>query len=169
MFELKKSNRGFSLLDVIFATGIIVIGLFAVISLLQYMVFVGRLNTDKFVATNLAQEGIEVVRAIRDSNWAAGRSWNDGFPPSQAECQVQYDSASLASYTGEYLKISPAGYYNYTSGSNSKFKRRIIITPNIDTSTPALGNNVGVVSEVTWLAFYGQASVVVEDRLYNWK
>jgi len=159
-------------MDVIFAIGIIVVGLMAVVGLLWYVLIASRLSNDKFTAVNLAQEGVEIVRAIRDTNWVANppRPWNEGLNPFAATAyEAQYDSDQLAPYSGNPLKIDGNGYYRYNgTGQPSKFTRRIIIMPNVDNSVP-VGESLGVVSEVTWQGFGGSHSIIIEDRLYNWQ
>lgn len=38
-----------------------------------------KVSETQIVAGNLAREGVEVVRALRDSNWLAGAAFDDGF------------------------------------------------------------------------------------------
>ncbi len=153
-------------MEVVVSVGITITGLVVVLSLMRYVTSAGRLSSDRFVAAGLAQEGVEIVRSFRDSNWLnSPQPWNDGLN-SLGEFQVQYDSVSLQPYSGQPLKIDSSGFYNYTSGQNSKFIRRVVITPNADVSEPGL--NFGVTSEVSWEAFGRIFTVVVDDILYNW-
>lgn len=166
MNKRKKKNSAFSLLDVIFAIGIILVGLIGVVMLLRFVILAGRLSNDRFVATNLAQEGIEIVRAIRDSNWVAGQSWNSGL--GSGTWQVQYSQTSLLSNTGSYLNIDSSNFYSYNSGQATKFKRTIYIYPDTAAclASAASGDCLSVVSSVTWSPSY---SINIEDRLYNWR
>jgi len=88
-----------------------------------------------------------------------GNSWNNVFLPYNANT---------------YLNIDAAGFYSYAAGAQTKFKRRIFLDPTINgtlqcTSDASANNDLGqciiVVSEVKW----GTNSLIVEDRLYNWK
>jgi type II secretory pathway pseudopilin PulG len=63
--------RGFSLVEAIISISILLIGVLGVASLGIAMVSQARLSNSQAVATQLAREGVEVVRSIRDSNWLA--------------------------------------------------------------------------------------------------
>ncbi len=71
-----KKQKGFSLLEVIVAASIVVVALLGLASLMLQSLRVGAINTNHMIASMLAQEGIEIVRNIRDSNWLmADNSW----------------------------------------------------------------------------------------------
>lgn len=159
--KFSKTNKktGFSLLDVIFAVGITMVGLVAMLSLLRYVVVAGRVSNEKFMANHLAQEGIEMVRGIRDSNWLGGRTWNEGL--GVGTYRAQYNSGSLLPYANLPLKRDSSGFYNYNStGTDTKFYRTIYIYSGSD--------SIDVVSEVRWTETLGQFATVIEDKLYNW-
>jgi len=171
---IKYSKKGLSLLDVIFAIGIAVVGLLGIIGLLRYVIILGRASSDRFIAVNLAQEGIEIVRAVRDSSWPAPYMSiyaSAIFPIGSAtNYKVDYRQTALLPYVSEddtILNIDGAGFYSYAAGTATKFKRRIYLDPTIQCTADINDNGqcVKVVSEVKW----GNYTLVVEDRLYNWK
>jgi Tfp pilus assembly protein PilV len=79
-----SQRKGLSLLETTIAIGVIVTGLFAAFTL----VIANRRTSDeaglRFAAIQLAREGVEVVRAIRDTNWLAQRTWDTGIAGSGA-------------------------------------------------------------------------------------
>ncbi|MEK9208801.1 MAG: prepilin-type N-terminal cleavage/methylation domain-containing protein, partial [Patescibacteria group bacterium] len=54
----------------------------------------GRIR-NSLIASNLAQEGVEIVRALRDANWFAGQPFDTGLTLCAQGCQVAWDSSSL--------------------------------------------------------------------------
>jgi len=79
-----STQSGFSLLETVLAIGIILFGLISLISLSTNSFVSGEITSAEFAAANFAREGIEVVRAHRDSNWLAyasnpttGPKWNE--------------------------------------------------------------------------------------------
>lgn len=156
-------KQGFSLLDVVMATGFIVVCMTSFLVLQRYIVWAARLSQDRLVAANLAQEGFEVVRNIRDNNWELSLNWNSGL--TAGEYRVQYDSASLIPYSSTPLLLG--SLYGYSSGTATKFYRRIIIN---DTDANCQSPDcLTLVSEVTWKVLGRDYSEIVEGRLYNWK
>ncbi len=82
--EEKKSDnfklKGFTLLEMILAIFVLVVGILSIMSLIQGTISANALAVDRLTAVYLAQEGIELVRNKRDSNWLAEESWNDKLP-----------------------------------------------------------------------------------------
>lgn len=77
-FFIKKSKAQ-GILEVVIAIYIAVVGILSIMNLVFSSIRVERLNHSMLIATNLAREGIEVARNIRDSNWVGGREWNIGL------------------------------------------------------------------------------------------
>ena len=68
-FENKK-RKGFSIGEVLLAIFVLSIGMIATFSLFNAGIKNLQNERDLIVASLLAQEGVEVVRNIRDNNWA---------------------------------------------------------------------------------------------------
>lgn len=156
-------NKGFSLLEVLVAIFIISIGITGAVSLVNYSISSVAVGKSQIIASNLAQEGIEIVRSIRDSNWLENAAWDSGLDGCSSGCRVQYDSGALLSLSGNpALKIDSNSFYQYDSGTNTFFHRKITIS---DISA----NEIKVVSEITWSERARSFSVSAENRLYDWK
>ena len=162
-----RKNIGFTLLELIVAIFIIITGLVAAGSLMTYSISAVIIGKSQIIATSLAQEGLEVIRNIRDNNWhciadpdcSTSTNWNDGL--GAGEWQVVHNSLSLSAYTGNPLKLNTTGYYQYSVGDNTRFYRKITITD--------MGTELKVVSEVSFIERTKSYSVGAEDRLYDWK
>ena len=75
----RLESNGFSLIEVIIAIGIITVGIVSVINLLSFNLKNEIKNKNKMIAIYLAQEGIEVIRQIRDNNFFVGSDWLTGI------------------------------------------------------------------------------------------
>jgi len=64
-----KNQNAFTFLEIIIAIGIFSIGILAVISVSAQSFKSISLQQDKLIAMNLAREGIENIRNVRDENW----------------------------------------------------------------------------------------------------
>lgn len=163
-------NKGFSLAEVIIAAFITIIGIIGAMSLITYSISNVAVGRSQIIAASLAQEGMEVVRNIRDSNWIEDVDWNDGLTDSDCSggCRVQYNGQSLVSFADTFLQINSSGLYGYngvegfSGGANTLFKRRIEIT-----NVSAI--EIKVVSWVTWNERSRSYEIKAESRLYNWK
>lgn len=73
-----KSTSGFSLTEVMIGIMILTVAIVSASSLLVSMVKTNKLNVQSLQAYFLAQEGIESVRNIRDTNWLHNLGFRGG-------------------------------------------------------------------------------------------
>ncbi|MCF7846090.1 MAG: hypothetical protein K9L85_02530 [Candidatus Peribacteraceae bacterium] len=88
MFKKIKSRRGETLIEVLVATIVLIVGGLSATRLFALATVNNQLTKERVIATNLAREGLEAVRSIRDTNWLrfAGERrtcWNNLNP---SEC-----------------------------------------------------------------------------------
>ncbi len=79
------SKKGFTLIEATLATFILVVGVLGVFSAIQIITRFTSEVSLRLQATYLAQEGIESIRNIRDSNWLAQKVWDDGISAGSQE------------------------------------------------------------------------------------
>jgi len=162
--------KGFTLLEIMIAIAIMEVGVVgAYVAVLRTSSSLYSVSS-RYIASQLAQEGIELVRNIRDKNWLKGFNWNRGLEGCQTGCEIDYnDSALSSSYEGRNLYINGSnGFYEYidSPSPNDKktpFKRKITIKP--ETGAPALKVTVNV----SWQEREKNSHFVVEGKLYDWK
>lgn len=161
-----EKGAGFTLIEVLVATFIITVGIGAALILVNQTTTFTRVTSSRLVASCLAQEGLEIVKNIRDTNLLkihkgeADVNWDDGLIGCTAGCEGDYASTTLSSYADRKLKID-GGFYKYSaSGAETSFKRKITITP--DT------NILKVSVEVSWQERGRSHKVVTQENLYKW-
>ena len=120
-----KNDAGFTILEVVVAISLITVGITAIFTLYQQTISITRVSSQRLIAAYLAQEGIEIVRNIRDTNWIEDQAWDTGLGEGSWEGDYQ-DTQSLTPWVdpGNYLEITPGGFYEY-SGSSSAIPKRI--------------------------------------------
>jgi phospholipase/lecithinase/hemolysin len=88
-------SRGQSLIEGMVAMTIIITAVSSSLALVQSSIVATRIGGSQVVAANLAREGIEVVRAKRDSNWLAGQSFQVGLTdPASKVARISLDPAT---------------------------------------------------------------------------
>ncbi len=158
------NKNAFTLLETIIAIFVLTVGLIAVMSLAHRAIFAAQIASSRLVAGYLAQEGVEIVRNIRDSNWLAQRGnpalpWDENLAAGNWE--ADFDDFTLTSFQDRNLKID-GGFYNYSSGENTKFKRKITIArPTQDV--------IEVFVQITWQERGSSQTLTLEEHLYNWR
>ncbi len=170
MAIFRKFNTGFTLIEIMAAISVMAIGVLGVFSLVPMIVSTGAENTDRFTASQLALEGLEIVRNIRDSNWLEQSTnpanlWNEGLTSCASGCEADYTALqsidpTLTAYgAGRYLKMDSQGFFNYASGADTKFKRKVTITSGTDVLSISVA--------VEWSKKY--PALVLEEKLYDWR
>jgi len=159
----KKNKAGIMLIESLFAVFIVGIVFISFLTVLTRVYNVEFSKRDYVIATNLAQEGIEIVRNIRDNNWKLLNV--DGFSspfPSGSYC-VDYLGTSSSCASKLYKKTN-AGFYGYSSSNAiiSRFSRNIVISGGGDSRT--------VISTVTWRSpgTMIDTKIIESDILYAW-
>ena len=158
------NRKGFTLVEVIVAIGIISmvsVGATYGISLSLTSAFLVK---NDLIAANLAQEGLEIVRGIRDRDWHLGNSFGASLP--NGNYLIDWNSQSLSGFSDTFLKIDSNGVYNYSSGQDTIFKRKVIIEDSAQ--NPASVEKVAKV-EVSWNEKSGLKTIQAELRLFNWR
>lgn len=67
--KILKNKKGFGLVELVMAMLILSIALLGILQLMTYLIQSSVINQERIIALNLAREGVEVVRSVRDSNW----------------------------------------------------------------------------------------------------
>ena len=163
---------GFTLIEMMITIAVVSIGLIGVYVTLQQTMSLSKYLYNRLEAASLAQEGIEIIRNIRDTNYiqhqtATSTPWDEGLATGNYE--VQYTDASKAApllyncpgacnYDDlRFLKKEKNGFYNYDTGTPTKFKRRVYLEND--------GNLIKVYVYVYWRK---TSPILVRENLYNW-
>lgn len=185
----KSFQKGFLLADVMIAVFITTSALVAIMAAMSPSLKTEFFKRDEIIATGLAQEGIELIRNIRDNNWktctdhAAGpcirprvpmSAFLAPFPASNTTVCPSYDYKyndlpttpllPCSATTGyRYLKPDPiTGVYATTdAATGAKFMRTITI------QSPT-GITRKVISTVTWGTGAAAHTVTLTDILTDW-
>jgi len=100
---VKRDNRrktvrdsGQSMLEAIVASGVIITAVGAALTLVHSSLAAAKESDNRLIATNLAREGVEVVRAMRESNWLSGSDWDDGLEGANFDYSgiLEFDAAA---------------------------------------------------------------------------
>ncbi len=157
-------ETGFTLVEALVALTLLTVALVpAFIQASNALTLAGSVR-NSLVAAHLAQEGVEVVQAIRDANWFASQPFNQGFAACTIGCRVQWDSQTLQPLSGPdspLLLDAQTGLYQYSTGTPTIYSRLLTITT-IST------HEVMVVVTVTWHEESGNKQFAVEEHLYDW-
>lgn len=80
MFKKIINNKpAFSLIEIMAVLLIVSLGIIGVANLATQSIQAQTINRGSIVAYQLAQEGLEIVRQVRDTNWLQGNDWKTGL------------------------------------------------------------------------------------------
>lgn len=154
-------KKGQLLIESGIAISILVIGLLGIFGLLSRSLSLNNVVSSRYIASNLASEGIEVVKNLIDTNIIQFRPWNQDI--STGSYEVNFASQALEPNQNRFLLFdSSDNAYNYQNGQPTFFKRTIEIG-NIGS------DEIKVNSKVNWQIRGGSYSVNVEDHFFNWR
>ena len=168
--EKLKGNGGFSFIELLAVMFIVNVALIALISMSMQAISTERFNRNVLIAAQLAQEGIELVRNIRDNDWQAGVSPGAFFnPANDGTYAIDYALGPATALVGgvadsnSRLYLDSRGYYSHdNTGASTKFRRAITVATSVTASTT-------VSSEVRFSDGVAEREYKVETVLYDWK
>ncbi len=176
---LNKNEKGFSLLEVIFAMAIITSGIISILSLFSYNLKAETGNKNKLIATYLAQEAIEVVRQTRDNIWFSGDSsfldeigFADGdyvvVPVNKNDLRKGWE---IVDNTNEMVYTKDNYYLQWTGGAGglteTGFERYLEIADGSDGSIPSGCDVASCVRIISHASFNGIELAKVTAYLYD--
>lgn len=177
----KFTRKGFSFMEVMMAVFLIVVGVLASVTLLSGGLRESLDSRSQLTAVLLAQEGVELVRNIRDNNWIATAATFENFPETAPDnCIIGLSTPTLVCGINDAAKtlyLSSGGLYDTTqTGNPTKFKRKIVI--DYDSLPVATATYATVTSMTIWGNYSFPADVAdcnsgkkcafVEVTLTNW-
>lgn len=170
----KRQNnvlKGFSLIEALIAIAILIVGVLSAFLLLIRTTATIPSMQNRLIGANLAQEGIELVRALRDSDFVSGKSFKSFL---NVDCQ-SVDSCQIAA--NDYGKIElflnnrkplyyhpDTRFYNYDNSygsEESNFYRFITIDK-------SAADYLIVSVKVTYKVKGVEKTIETTDYLYNW-
>lgn len=181
---MKQSNnltmkKGQSLLEIIIATAIIVTVITAVLGLVTQSLVASSSAKLKTQASFLAQEAMEIVHNIRDTNWKKVQAWDTNFYTGTDGWYtlVTFDPPPTANPpgTGTGWKLNFASSTETSDGSNIPpldgvtFTRYIYVTNDTNNDgTPELDKRK-VSVKVTWAEKGTTSKFETSSILTNWQ
>lgn len=159
-------SKGFSLLETTIAVAILVSAVIGPMALSSQSIHSASVTRDTIMASNLAQEGVELVKNIRLNNRIRGRSWTQGLSSCLSTRGCFIDAKDLnvrgCSFVCNPLKFdSSLNLYNYNSGQDTIFTRIISILN-------VTSDEINVQSVVRWSDKFGNHFFTLSTTMFNW-
>ncbi len=177
-------KRGFTIIETLVALSIFTVSILGLLTVTAQGVSDTNFSKNKFIASYLAQEGIEMVRNMRDTSILSGNTWTNSFhqgsPYNLNECYPTGVSAGCDINSKTLIAfqcpISPgicsnlgydlvSGFYSSgpfdQSSKDSGFNRLITLKDVND-------HEVQVTTTVYWTQGASTKSVTLTENIFDW-
>jgi len=116
--------RGFSLGEVLLSIVVLTVGLLPILKAMSGSLQVSFGSRDIVIASELAQEGAELVKNVKDNYMLAGNRNLDALFSGKTRCRIDYATSALDCASASYdLSGAPLRH----AGATGRFKRKILI------------------------------------------
>jgi type II secretory pathway pseudopilin PulG len=161
--ENKRDKQAFTLVEIIVILFIVSVGMIGVLSLVVQNIQSQVINKNNIIANQLAQEGVELIRKTRDTNWVNGSSWDQWILAGTYTMDFEDSTPQLLLNASQAVLAQDAnGFYVHDSGlTSTNFSRQIEIS-----DISAEQKNIKV--SVTWQERNQAYTHTLEAMLYNW-
>lgn len=164
--KLFRNNNGFSMLEIIAVLFVISMGLIGPLSLIIQNIQIQYINKNNLIASQLAQEGLELVRKKRDDNWLDTNAFYIDIATVDANKTFTIDSEGIIDVvdindSGAILKVD--NYYSHSLGDNSIFSRIVKTSMSDDESS------ITITCTVLWTERNQKHEHEVNTVLYDWR
>jgi prepilin-type N-terminal cleavage/methylation domain-containing protein len=163
----KNRKNGFTMIEMIAALFVVSVGIMGVFSLVSQTISYVSIISSRLTAIYLSQEGMEIIRNIRDSNFLKINkgeeiNWDNSLSDGQYynfdyRSQIIHDINNCSGK--DYLDIIDSSFYKCSS--SGKFQRKVqIIKIGVD--------EMDILIEVSWQERGRSHQVIVRESLYQW-
>jgi len=161
-------NKGFTLIELLITITVVLTGVFGAYIAIGQGITIVDYARSRLTAAFLAQEGVEIVKNIRDTNLlehrAGSEDWDNGLFAGEYEVEADgtgYDIFSVGSQL-RFLKKTEHGFYNYSSGENTRYQRKVAIEKLAD-------DHLRITVTVYWKTRLGKLKEFkVIQEMYKW-
>ena len=163
----KKNQSGVTLMETIIALGILITGITVSLSLMTSVIVFSQSSEQMIVVTNLAREGIELVRIIRSTDGFSSLAVGDKISvidyidgdidlSNAGSSEISTcENCKLYLYNGRYYHNSPPETSEVT-----QFRRMVIISN--------VGSEKKIVSKIYWTERGREHNFKLETILTDW-
>ncbi len=165
--KTSTNQKGQTLVEIMVAVGIITAVLIASLSLVIAVIQAGAVSRERVQAANLAQEGLEAVRNIRDSYWidsTYGLTINERWQAFKGYLNLDSSGKRIANVSLDGSSWILSSDFNETL-SLTTFTRRITIQ-DLNLSDSPGEDKLEITAEVLWKN--NTKSVTLSTYLTNW-
>jgi prepilin-type N-terminal cleavage/methylation domain-containing protein len=174
-----KQEKGFTLLELLISIFILSVGILGAYVAIQKSASIASYSYSRLMAAYLAQEGIEIVRNMKDTNLlrefnGISTPWNTDLE--SENYQVVYSDVTGIDRTPRTCSMScefddlislrrDSYFYDYNSSIDTNFRRKVTVERVIDAGEE---NILKVVATVYWKDGTKIREFKVWDKFYNW-
>jgi prepilin-type N-terminal cleavage/methylation domain-containing protein len=174
----KDFKKGFTLIEALVAVSIVLVGVTTAFSVAQFGISSSSAIRNRITATYLAQEALEGVKNLKDSNlqkiaFQAGQQNRDWLEGIRSHC-VDTDCGYTALSQGSFFECDEGGncavmYLRYNllqrptiGGTETGFERKIRVTERVP------GKQAEVQVTITRPNDTKFSPIVIKSLIYNW-
>lgn len=165
-----QHKSGFSLIEVLAVLFIVSVALLGVVSLIVQNIQAQSVNKNNLIAYNLAQEGIELIRQTRDSNWKTGDAYDKDLADGDYYMDYLMDKPlPVISSSNSQIYLHNGYYINIKGGESGAVPTIFYREIYLDKPAGYDGDPMQVRTLITWTDRNHPYRYELRTLLFDWK
>lgn len=169
-YTKKAPSKGFTLIETLVAISILLLATLGPLSVASKGLTTALFARDQVTAFYLAEEAIEYLKNVRDSNALQGYAWDADIANCVTTFGCTIDATSISSPSSvivpcakrcPVLRKDSSGRFNYSSGNSTQFTRKVVVenTSNADEKR--------IIVTMSWNTAGQAKSFSIQENLFN--
>lgn len=176
---IEEKNVGFSLIETLVAITVLIGAIAGPLTLASQGIKAASLFKNQLIVSNLAQEGMELVHAKRDSNILQRKGWMDDIidrcggngcymrytPTDTSASQISFQSCGVSGCPKFF--VTPEGWYVQKAAAESG-DQETIFQRTIHVTSVVPGKEVKVDTTLAWQERFSTFTFDLAEHLLKW-
>lgn len=169
-------KRGFTLIEMVISVFMITVAVVGIVQLTTKYIQNTKYEKESYIAALLAQEGVEIIKNIRDANWVESDAsgWKNGLTTCSSGCEIDISYNHLSPTFTPWSDPGTNLYIDYNESQSRYEHYKYLASPGANDIKTIYRRKITIVEsgadklEITVDVYWRTNQLTVKEDIYNW-